>query len=244
MIKAIAVFAGLALLSFGANAQQHQARGVLVAEQMATLSSELTSSVVKLPYALGQSFKKGRALVQLDCSVFRAQVQKILAEREAAKIKVDNVTKLSQLKSVGKLEVALAQAELKKIEAELNIARINTRRCAINAPFDGRVSKLHVKRYEAVEQQQAVIDIVGSAQLRVDVIVPAAWVKWLSKGQPVFIVIDETGDKVEGKISHLGPNIDHTSQTLRIQAKIVSKNSALLPGMSAMVSFTPNNQNS
>ena len=116
----------------------YEARAVVQAVNRAELSSELAGRVTRLPYPMGEAFRKGDVLVGLDCQLYEAQASKVAAELDAATVKLESSTELRDLNAIGDMDVALAESEYAQSKAELAIARLNTRRCEIRAPWDGR----------------------------------------------------------------------------------------------------------
>lgn len=223
----------LAITATSVCAEDIEARAVIKAIDRATLSGELVARIVKLPKRAGEGFKKGDNLVMLDCSVFEAQKDKVSAERQVAQVKVQNARQLNKLRSIGAVEVALAEAELKKSDAELRIASLNTQRCNIKAPYDGKIVRLMANEFEIVGQQP-LIEIVGTQRLEAEIIVPAQAINWLKTGSPVQLKLDETGKEVTADISYINPVIDPVSQTLQLRS-ILNNVQDAVPGMSATV---------
>ena len=219
--------------------EELEARSVIKTIDRATLSGELVAKIIKIPKRMGESFKKGDNLLVLDCSIFEAQKQKVSAERDLAKTKVKNARELNKLRSIGAIDVALAEADVRKNEAELRIATLNTDRCAIKAPYDGKVVNLMVNEHEIVGQQP-LIEIVGTNRLEADIIVPAKWISWLTIGTKLTLTVDETGKQIASQVSYISPAIDPVSQTLQLRASLNNVQS-VMPGMSATAKFEPAN---
>lgn len=235
-MKRLNVFVLIALFASNGFAQE-RARGILVAADKATLSSELAARVVALPKKMGETFKQGDSLIQLDCRLFEAQLDKVDAETKVARMKLDNTKQLNQLNSIGTLEVVIAEAELQKVEAERSMARFNVERCDIKAPFDGAVEQLDIHRFEVVQQQQALMKVVSRGRLEADIIVPAQWMAWLTKNTEIRLQVEETKQTLQAVVSVIGPSVDPTSQTLQIRATIKNVPAKVLPGMSVVAEF-------
>ncbi|MDE8602795.1 efflux RND transporter periplasmic adaptor subunit [Marinomonas sp. RSW2] len=235
-MKRLSVFVLIALFA-GNGFAQERARGILVAADKATLSSELAARVVALPKKMGETFKQGDSLIQLDCRLFEAQLDKVDAETKVARMKLDNTKQLNQLNSIGTLEVVIAEAELQKVEAERSMARFNVERCDIKAPFDGAVEQLDIHRFEVVQQQQALMKVVSRGRLEADIIVPAQWMAWLTKNKVIRLQVEETKQTLQAVVSVIGPSVDPTSQTLQIRATIKNVPAKVLPGMSVVAEF-------
>jgi len=186
---------------------------------------------------MGESFLQGDSLIRLDCRLFEAQLEKVDAEGKVAQIKLDNSKQLNRLNSIGTLEVAIAQADLQKVAAERTMAQLNVERCDIKAPFDGAVEQLDIQPFEVVQQQQAMMKVVDRKRLEADIIVPAQWMKWLIKNQPITLQVEETNHSIQAIVTYIGPSVDPTSQTLQIRAKIEEVPEMVLPGMSVVALF-------
>lgn len=230
------VFCTLGLANH-AHAADNEARAVITALDRVLLSSELAARVTSLPRRAGDSFKKGDLLVSLDCDLYAAQAAKVAAELQGARLKRDNARELKELRSIGALEVSLAESEYTQIQVTQRIAQINAARCSIRAPWAGRVVAVHVKPYENVRQQQELIEIINDSRFEADVVVPAKWMRWLKPGAALDLRVDETGTTARAKVAAITPAIDAVSQTVVLRASIAD-GSKLIPGMSATAVFS------
>ncbi|WP_027859802.1 efflux RND transporter periplasmic adaptor subunit [Marinobacterium jannaschii] len=226
----------LALLFSAQATAALEARAVVKSLDRAILSGELAAKVIALPKRAGERFRKGDLLVGLNCDLYEAQAEKVGAENKVAEIKLKNAQQLNELASIGALDVALAQSEFEQTRAELKIARLNTKRCSIRAPYSGRVVSLLVNRHENIRQQQELIEIVADKRLEAELVVPAVWMKWLRAGMNLRMKIDETGGELKASVVAINPAIDPVSQTLTLRARFASSDS-LIPGMSATAFF-------
>jgi len=238
-MKRLASTGLLSMLLLTTGAQALEARAVIKTPQRAILSAELVAKVIDLPKSPGEAFQKGDLLVQLDCRLFEAQTDKVQAEQRASQLKLQNAQTLNRLNAIGQLEVDMAQAELDKVQAELRMTQLNVERCQIHAPYDGKVVQWLVKPYEIANQNQTLIEIVGTQQLEAEMIVPAYWVNWLKLGKSVNLKIEELNQVIPTRITHIGAVIDPVSQTLVLRSLITKPPAGLLPGMSVTAEFEP-----
>lgn len=220
----------------------YEARGVVKARQRAVVASELAALVKRMPLRPGESFSKGELLVGFDCRLFEAQKEKVLAELEAARMRHENSRQLEEMSSIGVLEVQLAEMEVKKTEAEARMTGLNVERCTIKAPYAGRVVRVMANEQESVRLQQELLEIVGVGSLEAEIVVPGAWIKWLTQGRKLTMTIDETGEEIPATVSTVGATMDPASQSLVICARVQGKpGSTLIPGMRGMARFSPPN---
>ncbi len=91
--------------------------------------------------------------------------------------------------------------------------------------------------FTSIEQRQPLMDIVGDGLLEASVVIPSKWLRWLKKGHPVKIIIDETGEVLDATVISLGAAVDAASQTIELKAQFNEKYESLIPGMSGIVKF-------
>ncbi|MEN0105324.1 MAG: efflux RND transporter periplasmic adaptor subunit [Pseudomonas sp.] len=216
---------------------QRSARGVLRARDQATLSSELAGRITEMPFAEGQDFKKDDVLVRFDCSAYQAQLEAAQAAVRAANEQLKHNNQLAALNSVGRFEVAQAEAKLAQAQAEAKVYQVQTRRCVVVAPFSGRVVQRKVQPYESVSGGTPLLEIVDNRTLEVHLLVPSNWLNWLKPGSTFEFTADETGKPLPVTVKRLGARIDEGSQTLLLIGTLPSDASGLLAGMSGSAQF-------
>jgi len=212
-------------------------RGLVKPVTSATISSELPARIIKLPYNMGDSFSKGKTLVQFDCSLHNAELSAAKAELEAEQKKHENNLQLLDLNAISKIEVDISAANVKKADAEKQIANVRVKRCLIRAPYDGRVIEALVNEHESVSPDQPLISILSDKKLEIELIVPSAWLTWLKKDIEFQFLIDETGRSHNAKVAQLGASVDPVSQTIRVKGIFESNSGEVLSGMSGTAKF-------
>ncbi|MCG4454782.1 efflux RND transporter periplasmic adaptor subunit [Pseudomonas sp. MMS21-TM103] len=213
------------------------ARGVLRARNQATLSSELAGRITEMPYSDGQDFKKDAVLVRFDCSAYQAQLNAAQAGLRAAREELAHNKQLASLNSVGRFQVALAEARQAEAQAQAQVYRVQVNRCTVIAPFDGRVVARRVQPFESVAGGTALLEIVDNRTLEVHLLVPSSWLGSLQPGGLFEFIPDETGQPLQVEIKRLGARIDEGSQTLLLIGALPQDAPGLLAGMSGSARF-------
>ena len=129
-----------------------------------------------------------------------------------------------------KMDVAVAEANMKIAEKE-------KKWCRIEAPYAGRVKKVIVNENEVVRPGEKLIEILDDRTLLAQFLLQASFLDKVKLGQKVTIEMKNIMKPVEGKISHIGADIDPVSSTIRVFAKIDntrkrSNGKTLVSGMS------------
>lgn len=213
-----------------------EARGVLRARDQAMLASELSGRIVELPFSEGETFNKGDVLARFDCSAYQAQLNASQAASRGASEELAHNRQLASLNSVGRFEVARAEAKVTETQAQSQVYQVQVKRCSVIAPYDGQVVQRKVQRYESVSVGSPLMEIVDNRTLEIHLLVPSRWMGKLKTGQTFSFVPDETGKPLTATIKRLGARIDEGSQTLLLVASL-PKSDGLLAGMSGTAQF-------
>ena len=149
--------------------------------QRARLRAAVTADVVALHALEGAQVSKGEVIVQLDSNEPQLIVEQRRADVLEASAQIDgqrlaHENRLFVLGDVNKLSVngkrnrnniikehriKLAQlnARLIRAKAALELAQLNLERARIRAPFNGRITKLHVSNGDRVRPGDLIVDI-------------------------------------------------------------------------------------
>ena len=238
-----------AMLAFGTHAFSQESyedqqkdrlkpiRALLTPEVESTLSSQIAGRIEKINVRNGERFKQGEPLIEFDCTIQKAQLQKARSELLASRKTHEANLKLQEFKSIGDLDVAISAAEVEKARAEYALVKAQVEMCIIAAPFDGRVVKRIAKPYETVNQGEALIEILDDSELKVELYVPSKWLLWLKDDTEFTVHIDETGKTYAARMTSLGARVDAVSQSIAITATITGNHPELLAGMSGDARF-------
>lgn len=233
-----ALVMALALVSGSAMAQEIQSlRAQLVAVQKTVLSSQLSGQIAALPYREGARVAKGDVLIQLDCAIHEARLRKAGAEvLEARKIHQVNED-LDRLRSISALERAVSGARLDAALAEMGLTQVMVDRCAISAPFDGRVSEVEADPFQFVAEGEPVLSLIDDSAMLVEVVVPSRWLSWLEPGTLFILDVDETGNRHTARVQRIAPNVDPVSQSVKVYGALENHDFSLWSGMSGLATF-------
>lgn len=212
-------------------------RAQLVAQHDVEISSEVAAKIARLPLKEGDAFARGDLLVAFDCGLYQAQLAKAEATADAARREQEITGKLAALHSAGALDVAQAQARAKEAAADASYMRTMVGKCAIHAPFAGRVAKRDVAPFEYVTPGKPLLEILDADALEVKLIVPSKWLAWLKPGVKFTVHVDDLGTDYPAQVTRLGASIDPVSQTVGVSGRILDAHAELLPGMSGWASF-------
>lgn len=218
-------------------------RAQLTPREFTTLSSEIAARIDRINTRVGQHFKIGDPLVLFDCAIPNAQRDRAEAIAQQSEKTVAINRRLLQLKSVGQLELEVAQAELSKANADLAVAKATVAKCTIVAPFSGVTVEQKGREFQYATPGQALLDVLDDSSLEVELIAPSRWLSWLKIGDPFTVRIEETEKTYPAKVTRLGGRVDPVSQSIRVIGEISGEAPDLMAGMSGRVIFSQAKQN-
>lgn len=212
-------------------------RALLIPRTESILSSQIAGKITAINVSEGDRFKKDDALIQFDCSVLNAELQKAKADLFAAQETKKTNDRLLKLDSISQLEVKVSDAHYSKAASEVERITSMSNYCTIRAPFDGRLVKRLVKPFETVSEGEALLEILDDSVLEIEMYVPSYWLSWLKVGTEFTLDVDETKKTYPAKVKSLGAKVDPVSQSLKITGEISGDFTELMSGMGGQSLF-------
>lgn len=219
--------------------ERQDIRAQLMPRRYTTIAAEIGAKVSQISVAEGGAFRAGQPLVQFDCSLQQAQMQKAEAELDGAEQTLKSNLRLEQLNSVGQLELDLSKSAVSKARAEVGANKALLAKCQVAAPFAGRVAEQKVREQQYVQPGQPLLDILDDSVLELEFLVPSAWLRWLKAGGAFEVQIDETRKTYPARFTRIGARVDPVSQSVKVAAAIHGRFPELMAGMSGKVLLTP-----
>lgn len=113
----------------------------------------------------GERVERGQRLFQITPVIYRAELDLASAEMRRAEIEYRNTRMLHEGNVVSPNELALAEASRDQRAAQQSLARAHLRFATLDAPFDGIVGRLMVRRGSLVEEGDILTVLSGNDQM-------------------------------------------------------------------------------
>lgn len=211
--------------------------GIVAAARRVRLGARMDAAVSALHAREGERYRQGDMLVEFDCSVERAALEEARIAFQLAKL--GHKTKKREYEN---REITEEQADMAALQSEAALAALNRMRervkyCAITAPFDARVVKVFAAEHEEVAAHNPVVEIAEDTALQFHLLLPWAWLQWLSIGDEFDVRI--AGRDYRARLKHLAPEADPVDKSLAAVARILDADNRLVIGMSGTARFNP-----
>jgi RND family efflux transporter MFP subunit len=214
------------------------ARGIIRPVHQASIATELVAVVSKIGFEEGERFKAGDLLVAFDCRKHRAEHASLLAQHREMKSALESNQYLERHKAIGKHDLEISQARVDKAAAEAEALRVRLDLCEIKAPFDGRVAELTINQYEIPAAGRAFLNIIEDGKLRIELIIPSHWLRWLRNGAAFDFEVDETKSTLPARVARIGAAVEGVSQTIKVIGEFDTAGAGILSGMSGTARFS------
>ncbi|MFY0676714.1 MAG: efflux RND transporter periplasmic adaptor subunit [Neptuniibacter sp.] len=232
--------------------------GSFVTLQQSSLSPRVDGLVEHVQVDIGSKVKKGDVLLRLDKTLASHAVAQ--AKADSAEVKARNSEasrlfnesmRLREKKFISATEVEKRKSELTLSQASLaaaiaieNTAQEQLDRHVLFAPFDGVISAKNTEIGEWVGRGDAVLTLVATDKIRLEVKVPQERFSDIQYSNTVEIKPDQYPQQViAGQIDAIVPVSDALARAFLVRIKLDHSSLELLPGTSASATIGFNDKN-
>jgi membrane fusion protein (multidrug efflux system) len=210
--------------------------GSFAAVQGVTVSAEVAGKISKLSFEAGAAVKEGDVLVQLDTSTEEAQLHAAEATAALGAANLVRARDLRQSNTNSPSDLDAADAQAKQAAAAVDGFRAVIAKKTIRAPFAGRLGIRLVNLGQILKEGDSIVTLQTLDPIYVNFSVPQQRLAAIATGSAVRVTTDAApGEKLEGKVNAINPDVDPATRNVRVQAVIANASEKLHPGMFATV---------
>ncbi len=217
-----------------------QASRIVTSSSVNTVSNNVAVSEANIAEAkarlwnVEQNYKRYESLLK-DEAVTRQQYEQVKTEYDAAKARYQSLQRQKHTTQLSAKEVtsrlAVNDANIKRAQATLDMAKLNLKYTVITAPYDGVVGRRSIQEGQLIQPGQALVSIVRSGQVWVVANYKEKQTGRLAVGQPIEIEVDAiAGHTFSGKIAAISeatgakfsavPTDNSTGNFVKVQQRI------------------------
>lgn len=242
------LLAAMPLLS-SAGAAERPVKVVLFPIREAEIVSRIDGTVKLCALKMGENFKKGDLIMQIDDTRQRIELARSQARLRDVKVQAKfahetylSYKKLFEENVQSHNELARRKAEADSLHAreliaaaDLSEAQLMLSYCVFKAPFTGRLEQLLCREHETVRAGQPVFRIIDDSSLLAVMNIPQEFP--IKVGSEVKMRFRNGSVIVSGKVREISPRADHRSGTVEVKVQVQNSGKLLSAGMvGAMVS--------
>lgn len=217
---------------------QPDVRGIVAAVKEATFTTDLNAPVERITFREGEGFIAGELLIAFDCRRQFAELASLKAHKREMDVALEGNLFLQRRGAAGKRDLETSRARTERAAFDAKALEVRLERCKITAPFPGRVRALHINEHEIPAAGRPLLEIVGTGEIELRLIVPSTWLSWLKTDAPFKFAIDETNKSYDARVKRIGAAVDPVSQTVNVTGHLLAPAPEIRPGMSGGAHFS------
>ena len=226
--------------------------GTLNPYDMVTISSELDGILKSIHVDEGSSITRGQLIAEIKETDYQLAVEQaaaVLKQAEAAlaNAKLEHQRKESLYKEelVTKQQfddivarLALAQGDVERAKAGLDLAKEKLTKTKIFAPMAGSVKEKKVTAGDYIRNGMFLASVIRTDLLKLSFSVSEKDVGRLRMGQDVAFSVDAfPGREFRGQVKTIYPSLEEKTRSLQVEAVVANTDRSLKPGLFARVTL-------
>ncbi|ALG69389.2 efflux RND transporter periplasmic adaptor subunit [Beggiatoa leptomitoformis] len=212
--------------------------GTLKAEESVVIRSELDGRIQTLHVMEGQTVEKGKPLVVLDDSEYRAQLAESAATVNLNALNFERSKDMLNKNLGSRQTYDEAKAKLDESRARQSLIQVSLDKTRIPAPFSGILSLRNISEGAYIKAGEDLVTLVDINTIKIDFRVSERYLTQIKSGQAVNLRVDAYPNEVfQGQLYASDPRVDEDTRTILLRARVANPARKLLPGMFARVSL-------
>jgi membrane fusion protein (multidrug efflux system) len=218
-------------------ATYYSATASLDPDKQAEILARVNGVIKQIPAEEGDVVAEGQVVLVIDDAEYRHRQTQAEVDLEQSRLKLGRTEKMLAQGLVATEEHDDTSGQLLAAKAAWELATLELSYTRVRAPFARRVVHRMVDIGQTVANGTALFSLADMHRLLARVHVPARELRRISTDQPVQLVVDSTGDRLEGRIELISPVVDPTSGTIKVTVEITDYPPSTRPGDFAEVSI-------
>lgn len=213
--------------------------GTLTANEWIEIKAELEAAVVEIGFEEGKPVTKSQLLFRLDDSKLTTALAEAEVNLKLSKVNHDRAQQLLRDKTISQQEFDQLASRYESMQAALAVRQRELKDTKIFAPFAGVMGARTVSSGQVIKKDTVLGNLVDLNPVKVEVNVPERFLSLLKLDQTIELrVAAFPGRKFSGQVYFIAPQVDTTTRTALVKAKIANADGTLRPGMFANLDLT------
>ncbi len=222
--------------------------GTLHPYQQVVVKSQVAGELAAVTVREGQPVRKGEVLARFDGADIRSRVDEKVANIAAMRAQLKLAEKTRDLNrqllsqnfiSQNAFDNADSSAEvmranLRSLEAQLEVARKAWGDSTVRSPMDGIVAERFAQAGEKLPIDARIVSVVDLGRMELAAVIPSSEIAAVRTGQSVRFTVDGFGDRrFDGKVDRINPAAEDGTRSIRVYAVLDNADGSLRGGMFA-----------
>jgi membrane fusion protein, multidrug efflux system len=197
-----------------------EVHGAVKADDNALLHSATGGTIRAILVQPGQQVRAGQRIVDIDVDALRQNIQQAEANVQLARTVYERQARLWQQNIGSEVQYLEAKSRREAGEAQLQALKDQLRNAEVIAPFAGVVDEIFPTVGDMVGPQMPVARVVSLGRASIEIDLSERMLTRVALGDPVEVVLPETGEKHMATIDQIGKFINPNNRTFRVTVRV------------------------
>lgn len=211
--------------------------GSVEANEQIEIRSEVSGIVEAIYFQEGANVSKGQALLKINDLELKAQLSQAVTRQNLAAENERRAKLLLEKEAISQEEYDIASSEFRSLKAQTQLIQAQLAKTTVRAPFSGKIGLRSISPGTYVTPTTLISKLVNTDFLKITFSIPEKYSSNLQANTKVSFSIPNQTETFEATIYAIEPEIETTTRTLKIRAKISNTNGKILPGTFATVNL-------
>lgn len=213
--------------------------GSIAPNEMVEVKAETDGTVATIGFKEGERVEKGQLLVGLDEAKSKANLSEGEANLKLAKTSFERTRQLLADRLISQQDFDQAFASFSVKEASLDRLTREWKDTRVYAPFSGIAGARQISPGQVISRNTTLTWVVDLDTVKVEVKVPERYLSQVNPGKPLeFSVAAFPDKKFTGDVYFVSPQLDESTRTALVKARIDNRDHRLKGGMFANLDLT------
>lgn len=213
--------------------------GSIAPNEMVEVKAETDGTVATIGFKEGERVEKGQLLVGLDEAKSKANLSEGEANLKLAKTSFERTKQLLADRLISQQDFDQAFASFSVKEASVDRLTREWKDTRVYAPFSGIAGARQISPGQVISRNTTLTWVVDLDTVKVEVKVPERYLSQVNPGKPLeFSVAAFPDKKFTGDVYFVSPQLDESTRTALVKARIDNRDHQLKGGMFANLELT------
>jgi membrane fusion protein, multidrug efflux system len=211
--------------------------GTILANEEVQLRNEVSGRIISINFKEGTKVSKGDLLVKLFDDDLKAQLRKLMLQKELAEKTEVRQKDLLSANGISQQDYEIALNNLNSINADIDLIRSQISKTEIRAPFDGNIGLKSVSLGAYLAANTIIASIQDIDPLKIEFTVPERFKDQIKDNSEISFTSESAEGIFNGKIYAFEPRLDVSSRSFLVRAICPNSDHRIFPGAFAHVTI-------
>lgn len=211
--------------------------GSIEPNEVINLRSEISGIVETLNFSEGGNVSSGQTLIKINDAELKAQLAQAKTRNSLAAENERRAKLLLEKEAISQEEYDIASADHRTAASQIQLIEAQLFKTSIRAPFSGIIGLRNISKGGYITPTTDIAQLVDVSKVKLQFSIPEKYATKVKIGISVRFTVQGTNEEFTAKVYAIEPLVETATRTLRVRALADNRDSQLIPGTFANVTF-------